>query len=1454
MDAVTQMDHVTLKRINHGPLFVGNNYSATNMVDQQQLSKIYTNSSSSLILDAGGTGSGLVTLTSAGAISGVTTLNTSGLITSVGLNSGTGLIQGTGGLTITGTSSLAAINASGAYTQSGAGANTFTGASTFSAAGTGLAVTNNATIGGTLAVTGAVTGGTYNGQTISSAASFTGTVTAATSFTAPFYNVTAATGNGICFWTDCTNYKIHMGTGAEYQYGPVTDYSIKMNMNGTAGRGWTWGQPGVAPIAALGNTGNMQIAGTLTSGLINGQTISSAANFTGTLTAASTIQGTRLISTVATGTAPLTVTSTTLVDNLNVEMLGGYTESQLGASLRSGYMASGGGTVGYNTTGTGVSWSSRFIVISNSKGTDFAASGYFDIAQPIDGTVITGANTANITVAGGAIPLPAWCALYYILPIGSANTSLPANFRVVCYTGSNFSIPSNWVLLASHNADNTTMRFVNGLVLRSGQSGTAGSVNNVTFNTSATSPLFVSTVATGTAPLTVTSTTKVTNLNVDLLDGLDSTAFALTSGDGDYIQNTTVQQTSSNFNISGAGVIGTTLTVASTSTLTGAVGIGAAPAANTKLSLNNGELGIGQQSDATPYLRLGMDSGYTQYLANNAYWTGTAYNYVNTAGYGGTASRMYQASGTIGFDTASGATNPITWVNRLLIANNGAITAGGTFNGQTISSAANFTGTLAVATSVTSPIFNATNRFEGNAADTVTTPSFTWTGDTNTGIFRPAADVLAITTGGTEALRVLANGNVGIGTAAPDTTLEVRGATLNSDAAGAVNYYRSVAHGYIGAATQTGTVKIALPTSWTNTMLSITIKGYDYTGNTGAWEVVVSGYNYAAGTAWINTSAEIRGKAPFTQVRLAHDGTKNVILLGGLTTAWNYSSVEVTDVAAGFSAKTGWGSGWAISLLASEAGITNINTPVAPMTVGAGNDITTAADLLISGGDLTLSGTSTITAGGAQSLYSALSISGTKNGYGGINFRDGATNLGTLMVTSSIQGFLNEADNAWDWYFADGVLTAGSVPVARITGTLPVANGGTGQTTLQAAINSLSGLTTNGDLLYHNGTNSTRLARGTTGQCLTSNVTTLIWAGCGGGAEADTLATVTARGATTATASTFSGGLTASGAGTGLSVTNNAAFDTNTLFVDATNNRVGIGTASPLYKFHANTGINQNFILRPATDFTIDVGSGVGFQSVNDADNAYQGLQFEASSVGFNLNSGGSVGIGIAPSGTYKLEVSGTLGTTGYITMREASPTLVFRDTDNKTGFIHVNSDLMYFLSGTGVDSSTWTPNGTSWALTVNLATDQVSIGGNLNITDGGTITNTSATESGRVRIADSAMIDDILVFGSQTVTLTDNGIGDTVTPTATYVKIDIDESANAGTPLMGLSETGAADGQLLIMTNIESDGTHTGWTWDESPGVWEVVGNADLTMGYLDAVQCIYAVDRWIMIGYSDN
>ena len=55
------------------------------------------------------------------------------------------------------------------------------------------------------------------------------------------------------------------------------------------------------------------------------------------------------------------------------------------------------------------------------------------------------------------------------------------------------------------------------------------------------------------------------------------------------------------------------------------------------------------------------------------------------------------------------------------------------------------------------------------SAGTVSAPAITTTGDTNTGIFFPAADTIAFAEGGAESMRIDSSGNVGIGTSSPST-------------------------------------------------------------------------------------------------------------------------------------------------------------------------------------------------------------------------------------------------------------------------------------------------------------------------------------------------------------------------------------------------------------------------------------------------------------------------------------------------------------------------------------------------------------------------------------------------------------------------------------------------------------------------------------------------------------
>jgi len=104
-----------------------------------------------------GTGSGADTI-NIGTGGGADVITVGGGNGTLAINTGDWKISTLGVMT-----GISGITTDGGYTQTGAGANTFTGATSFTgaasfnAAGTGLAVTNNATVGGTLGVTGVVT-------------------------------------------------------------------------------------------------------------------------------------------------------------------------------------------------------------------------------------------------------------------------------------------------------------------------------------------------------------------------------------------------------------------------------------------------------------------------------------------------------------------------------------------------------------------------------------------------------------------------------------------------------------------------------------------------------------------------------------------------------------------------------------------------------------------------------------------------------------------------------------------------------------------------------------------------------------------------------------------------------------------------------------------------------------------------------------------------------------------------------------------------------------------------------------------------------------------------------------------------------------------------------------------------------------------------------------------------
>jgi len=72
-------------------------------------------------------------------------------------------------------------------------------------------------------------------------------------------------------------------------------------------------------------------------------------------------------------------------------------------------------------------------------------------------------------------------------------------------------------------------------------------------------------------------------------------------------------------------------------------------------------------------------------------------------------------------------------------------------------------------------------------AGTAALPSITTAGDTNTGLYFPAADTIGFVEGGAEAMRIDSSGNLGIGTSSPAVKLHVNGGTQKIQSTGSTS-------------------------------------------------------------------------------------------------------------------------------------------------------------------------------------------------------------------------------------------------------------------------------------------------------------------------------------------------------------------------------------------------------------------------------------------------------------------------------------------------------------------------------------------------------------------------------------------------------------------------------------------------------------------------------------------
>ena len=388
--------------------------------------------------------------------------------------------------------------------------------------GTGMNVAGTITATGNITggnlITSGGSGGSITGANLVSANYFTGTLTTnAQPNITSLGTLTGLTSTGTINFTGASNVslgavgnvKITGGSANQYlqtdgagnlSFVTVSTASISngnSNVNIPAANGnvniSAVGNANIVVVTGTGAniTGTANISGNLAAGNV------SATNYTGTT---ANITG-QYISTLATGTAPLVVTSTTLVANLNANALQGNTPATA------------------NTAST--------IALRDSNGN---LSANFFIGN---GSQLTGLSTSSISNGNSNVNIPA--------ANGNVNISAVGNANVVVITGTGMNVAGT--ITATGNITGAN------LITSGGSGGSITGANSITANyfiggNSNITGQYITTLATGTAPFVVTSTTQVANLSV-------ATAGTATTVTGAAQSNITSVGTLSSLGVSG---------------------------------------------------------------------------------------------------------------------------------------------------------------------------------------------------------------------------------------------------------------------------------------------------------------------------------------------------------------------------------------------------------------------------------------------------------------------------------------------------------------------------------------------------------------------------------------------------------------------------------------------------------------------------------------------------------------------------------------------------------------------------------------------------------------------------------------------------------------------------------------------------------------------------------------
>jgi alpha-tubulin suppressor-like RCC1 family protein len=810
-------------------------------------------------------------------------------------------------------------------------------------------------------------------------------------------------------------------------------------------------------------TGNGSGLTTLNGTNITSGSISVAVGGTGATTKTGT--GANVLSTnpafdVPTGVSPFTVASTTLVQNLNAEMLNGHNTAyfkDLGSGSITGTLAiASGGTGSTIATGTGsVVLSSNPVLTGTLLTSNITASGVITG----NGSGITSLNGTNITSGIVAVAIG-----------GTGTTTATGNGSVVLSADPTFTgtvSASNINFTGSLTQNGTPFSTASASVITSGSlnplyGGTGATAKTGTgVNVLSTNPAFDAT--TGTSPFTVASTTIVANLNAQLLNGQNAafykdlgtgsitgtlavasggTGTSIATGTGSVVLSTnpTITGTLTTSNITASGLItgnGSGLTNLNGTNITSGIVAVAIGGTGTTTATGTGSVALSSNptfSGTVSASNINFTGSFTQ---NGVPFSTTNANAITSGSlnplYGGTGATAKTGTGanvlstTPAFDATTG-TSPFTVASTTLVTNLNAQM----LNGQNAAyykdlGSGSITGTLAIVNGGTgTTVATGTGSVVLSANPTIT-GTLTTSNITSSGFFTGNGSGLT-TLNGTN----ITSGNVAVAMGGTGTTVATGTGSVvlsaNPVLTGTLITSNVTASGVMtgngsGLTTLNGT-------NITSGSISVTIGGTGATAKTGTGVNVLStnpAFDVATGTS------------PFTVASTTLVQNLNAEMLNGQNAAFYKDLGTATGTLAiasggtGSAIATGTGSVVLSSNPVLTGTLTTSNVTASGVFTGNGSGLTTLNGTNITSGSIsvTIGGT-----GATAKTGTGVNVLSTNPAFDAATGTSPFTVASTTLVTNLNAQLLNGQTSS---YYKD--LGSG------ITGTLAIASGGTGTTT-----------------------------------------------------------------------------------------------------------------------------------------------------------------------------------------------------------------------------------------------------------------------------------------------------------------------------------------------------------------------------------------------------------------------